>query len=60
MCCRSVFWASRCIICSGIGDDGVGEGRELAVLEMQDAVGHVEDAVVVRDQQDGGAPLPGQ
>jgi hypothetical protein len=33
----------------------LGEGREATILQMDDAVGEVEDAVVVDDEQDGGA-----
>ena len=45
--------------CVFVGDRG-GERRQPAVLEVDDAVGDVEDAVVVRDQQHGDALLLGQ
>ncbi len=35
-----------------VGDHGVGERRDAAVLEVQDAIRDVEDAVVVGDEQD--------
>ena len=38
-----------------VGDDGVGERLQAAVLEVDDAIGDVEDAVVVGHQHDGGA-----
>ena len=37
-----------------------GERREAPILEVDDAVGHVENAVVVRDQQHGDALLLGE
>jgi hypothetical protein len=43
-----------------VADHVVGERGEPAVLEVDDAVGDVEDAVVVGDHQDGRALLLGQ
>ena len=48
------------IMCCVFVGDRVGERRQPAVLEVDDAVGDVEDAVVVRDQQDGDALLLGE
>ena len=40
--------------------DGLGEARQATFLEVDDPVGDVEDAIVVRDQHDRGPLLPGE
>ena len=44
----------------GVGDDRVGESGEPSIFQVQDPVRNVEDAIIVGNQQDGCAPLPGQ
>ena len=55
--CRSLLCASSVHHLLRVRDHRVGERREPAVLEVQDAVGDVEDAVVVGDEQDRRAAL---
>ena len=43
-----------------IGDDGVCERGQAAILQVNDPVGNIQDTIVMRHQQDGGAILIGQ
>ena len=45
---------------AGIGDHGVRERYEPAVLQMKDPVGDVQDAVVMRHDENSHAVLPGK